>query len=79
VQAIIALGKAMGLEVIAEGVETEMQLLLVNQFGCDLAQGYFIGMPMHEKAFLEWCEAVEQTTSDLQALPAGFVKILSAR
>lgn len=77
VQAIIALGKAMGLEVIAEGVETEMQLLLVNQFGCDLAQGYFIGMPMQEKAFLEWCDAVDQTTSDLQALPAGFAKTLS--
>jgi len=69
VQSIIALGKAMGLEVIAEGVETEQQLKLVTQFGADLAQGYFIGRPMPEQDFLDWCHAVDQTTNDLPALP----------
>jgi diguanylate cyclase (GGDEF)-like protein len=69
VQAIVGLGKAMGLDVVAEGVETEQQLLLVNQYGCDLAQGYFIGRPMEELTFLEWCHAVDQTTNDLPALP----------
>lgn len=70
VQAIVGLGKAMGLEIVAEGVETEQQLLLVNQYGCDLAQGYFIGRPMEQMDFLEWCHAVDQTTNDLPALPA---------
>jgi diguanylate cyclase (GGDEF)-like protein len=69
VQAIVGLGKAMGLEVVAEGVETEQQLLMVNQYGCDLAQGYFIGRPMAEMDFLEWCHAVDQTTNDLPLLP----------
>ncbi len=69
VQAIIALGKAMELSVIAEGVETEQQLMLVHTFGCDLAQGYFIGKPMQEQAFLDWVHAVDQTTNDLQVLP----------
>lgn len=69
VQSIIALGKAMGLEVIAEGVETEQQLKLVTKFGADLAQGYFIGRPMPEAEFLEWCDAVDQTTNDLPILP----------
>ena len=69
VQAIIALGKVMDLSVIAEGVETEQQLMLVHTFGCDLAQGFFIGKPMPEKDFLEWCHAVDQTTNDLQVLP----------
>jgi diguanylate cyclase (GGDEF)-like protein len=69
VQAIIALGKAMDLSVVAEGVETEQQLMLVHTFGCDLAQGFFIGKPMPEKEFLEWCHAVDQTTNDLQVLP----------
>lgn len=68
VQAIIALGKAMDLDVVAEGVETEQQLMLVNQFGCDLAQGYFIGMPMPENEFAEWCSAVDKTTSELTTL-----------
>jgi len=70
VQAIIALGKAMGLDIVAEGVETEQQLLMVANFGCDLAQGYFIGRPMPEAGFLNWCHKVDQTTTDLQVLPA---------
>jgi diguanylate cyclase len=57
VQAIVALGKAMNLEVIAEGVETPQQLELVTRFGCDLAQGFLIAKPMPEKDFLGWCEA----------------------
>jgi diguanylate cyclase (GGDEF)-like protein len=69
VQAIVALGKAMQLEVIAEGVETEQQLLLVNQFGCDLAQGFFLGKPMAESDFVEWCRSVEESTSQHAVLP----------
>ena len=69
VQAIIALGKAMEISVIAEGVETEQQLMLVHTFGCDLAQGFFIGKPMPEQEFLDWVHAVDQTTNDLQVLP----------
>jgi diguanylate cyclase len=56
VQAIVALGKAMNLEVIAEGVETAQQLELVTRFGCDLVQGFLIAKPMPEADFLEWCE-----------------------
>jgi hypothetical protein len=41
---------------------------MVNQYGCDLAQGYFIGRPMEEMDFLEWCHAVDQTTNDLPLL-----------
>ena len=71
VQAIVGLGKAMGLEVVAEGVETEQQLLMVNQYGCDLAQGYFIGRPMEALELLEWCHAVDQTTNDLPRAASG--------
>lgn len=70
VQAIVGLGKAMGLDVVAEGVETEQQLLMVAKYGCDLAQGFFIGKPMPAVDFLEWCHAVDQTTNDLPVLPA---------
>jgi len=69
VQSIIALGKAMELEVVAEGVETEQQLMLVTKFGADLAQGFFIGRPMPAVEFIEWCSIVDQTTSDLPVLP----------
>jgi diguanylate cyclase (GGDEF)-like protein len=69
VQAIIALGKAMQLEVIAEGVETEQQLLLVNRFGCDMAQGFFLGKPMPEVDFIAWCAAIEESTNVHTILP----------
>lgn len=44
--AIIALGKACGLEVVVEGVETTEQLGLLRSFGCDRVQGYLLGRPM---------------------------------
>jgi len=74
VQAIVGLGKAMDLEVVAEGVETEQQLLMVTKYGCDLAQGFFIGKPMGELEFLDWCHAVDQTTNDLPVLPSAAVE-----
>ena len=74
VQAIIALGKTMNLDVIAEGVETEQQLKLVSEFGCDLAQGFFIAKPMPEDEFLAWCHAVDKTTGDLPVRPEQFSK-----
>jgi len=72
VQAIIALGKAMGLKVVAEGVETEQQFKLVHTFGCDLAQGFFIARPMPESEFLEWCQATDEQTSNVRVLPELF-------
>jgi EAL domain-containing protein (putative c-di-GMP-specific phosphodiesterase class I) len=41
VQAVVALGHALGMTVVAEGVETSEQLDVVRAIGCDLVQGYF--------------------------------------
>ena len=43
--ALIELGHALGLGVMAEGVETEGQLEQLREFGCDAAQGDLIGGP----------------------------------
>jgi diguanylate cyclase (GGDEF)-like protein len=63
VQAIIALGKAMGLGIVAEGVETDQQYALVRRLGCDLAQGYFIAKPMPADHFQQWVDGHEGTQS----------------
>jgi EAL domain-containing protein (putative c-di-GMP-specific phosphodiesterase class I) len=46
VKSIIELGHAMGLAVVAEGVETAELWTLLDGLGCDYAQGYFISRPL---------------------------------
>ena len=45
IHATIELGHAMGLRVVAEGIEDKATLDLVAELGCDVAQGYYISMP----------------------------------
>ncbi len=50
--AITSLGQNLGMKVVAEGVETQQQLVLLRDFGCDIAQGFLFAKPMPEhKAF----------------------------
>ena len=52
VEAIIAIGRRLGIKLIAEGVETRAQAELLSAAGCDMAQGYFFAPPMPEEQFL---------------------------
>ncbi len=52
-QAIISLGQTLGLEIIAEGVETEAQQNLLQLMGCQEMQGYLYGAPMPARSFEE--------------------------
>jgi len=45
INAVIRLGKALGLNVVGEQVETEHQARVLRDLGCDRAQGYFFGRP----------------------------------
>jgi len=53
VQAVAQLGHALGLVVLAEGVEDETQLAELVDIGCDLAQGYYFGRPQAEADLME--------------------------
>jgi diguanylate cyclase (GGDEF)-like protein/PAS domain S-box-containing protein len=45
IRSVIALARAVGLTVVTEGVETESQLELLRELGCDEVQGYLLGRP----------------------------------
>ncbi len=51
VRAIISLGHALDLDLIAEGVETETQLAELARLGCDLAQGFHWSRPLPPDEF----------------------------
>ena len=57
VKTMIDLAHGLGLTATAEGVETEEQLLLLRELGCDVAQGYLIATPLAPEALAGWYAA----------------------
>jgi EAL domain-containing protein (putative c-di-GMP-specific phosphodiesterase class I) len=55
-QAIISLGHALHLKVIAEGVETDAQMRFLRRHGCDEVQGFFYGEPVAPEAHAKLLE-----------------------
>jgi len=53
--AIVTLGHHLGLEVVAEGVETHEQLAFLTTARCDLVQGYLLGRPARAEHFSAAC------------------------
>ena len=54
VNAIIQLAKNLGLKTIAEGIESERQLEILNEMGCDMGQGFHLAKPMRETEVKEF-------------------------
>jgi diguanylate cyclase (GGDEF)-like protein len=54
VEHTVALAHALGLRLVAEGVEDAATGAVLAELGCDVAQGYAIARPMPVDAFLEW-------------------------
>lgn len=52
--AILDIAKAVNLDVLAEGVETQEHIDYLTKLGCDLGQGYAIGRPMPAEQFPKW-------------------------
>lgn len=54
VRSIVELGKSLGMQTTAEGIEDAATLAFVTAIGCDVAQGFHIAKPMAENEILAW-------------------------
>lgn len=66
ISAIIAMAKEMHVKTLAEGVETEEQLLLLQEKGCDYIQGYYFSKPLEISSFTKLLLA-QESEADLPA------------
>jgi EAL domain-containing protein (putative c-di-GMP-specific phosphodiesterase class I) len=57
VQAVVAMGKALQLITVAEGVETAHHLIELRELDCDMAQGYHFARPRPAEAISRMLEA----------------------
>jgi diguanylate cyclase (GGDEF)-like protein len=53
---VVDLGRALGMEIVAEGVETEAQQQALRALGCHIGQGYFYARPMPAEDLQGWLE-----------------------
>ncbi len=63
VTAIVAMARALGVEVVAEGVENFSQLLHLQDQKCDEAQGFLLSRPLHAAEATELLERLEASTA----------------
>jgi EAL domain-containing protein (putative c-di-GMP-specific phosphodiesterase class I) len=72
VRAIIALAHSLRLDVVAEGIDAEDQVVQLRQFGCEYAQGYFFSMPIEAARIDNLFLACRTCTSETAAIGSAF-------
>ena len=68
VRTVIELARVLGMDVVAEGIETHEQLHLLRQLGCRFGQGFLLGCPMSAKAVTRLLRLPDRVLSDPQAI-----------
>ena len=71
VRSTIELGHALGLKVVAEGVEDEVTLARLEEIGCDRAQGHYFSKPIPPIEFMRWISRYENRYQRLPELQLG--------
>lgn len=66
VKTIITMAHNLSIKVIAEGIETQLQLDTLAALGCDLGQGYFLGKPMSKIDFEAWLAQYAQQPLNIE-------------
>jgi EAL domain-containing protein (putative c-di-GMP-specific phosphodiesterase class I) len=71
VNTIIAMGHGLGMELVAEGVETEEQLQYLMQRNCEIIQGYLLSRPLDEVGFEKFVQEWTPTKAQAYILSEG--------
>ena len=74
VGAIVALGRTLNLEIVAEGVETNEQREFLTRLGCNVLQGFLLGRPMPADRFLQAAKA----DTEVRRRPVRPISLMSA-
>ena len=79
VKAVIDIAHALGMQVVAEGVDSDESLAMILELGCEMAQGYLIARPMRGEFVKQWVEDYSPSLSlDEDADPAANLLSLEA-
>ena len=68
VRSTIDLGRNLGLQVVAEGVETEEVWNTLNELGCTIAQGYYLSRPVPPDELRTWLQDRTQAVAAISVL-----------
>jgi EAL domain-containing protein (putative c-di-GMP-specific phosphodiesterase class I) len=73
VTAVVTMGHSLGFNVLAEGIETEVQLAALQSLGCDLGQGFLFSHALPEAEFTRWIHArdLRDTSSPVHVAEPG--------
>ena len=72
-QAIVHLGHALGMKVVAEGVETAQEEAMLRRQGCDEIQGYLYSRPLAPRDLAQWLRQGGGQVTPMAALPAALL------
>jgi diguanylate cyclase (GGDEF)-like protein len=79
VRAIVDLGRHLGMAVVAEGVESEMTLTLLEDMGCDVAQGFLFSRPLPVERMEAWMAARTELEVDDEDETTGRLRVVSGQ
>jgi EAL domain-containing protein (putative c-di-GMP-specific phosphodiesterase class I) len=74
-QAIVHLGHALGMKVVAEGVETEQEEAMLRRQGCDEIQGYLYSRPLTPRDLAQWLKNGGAQAVPMAAVPGDALRI----
>ena len=56
---MVNLGRALGMDIVAEGIETEYEAVMMTRFGCTELQGFYFSRPLPVAEMVDFLETYE--------------------